>query len=91
MEETSVNYEFDEETDTIAIYGGYGIINYRGEDRNIVSVRHEKCKTYFSTVSVSFVYMSTEMEASQRMTSSKSSLKQISLSHHLDLVLIVNN
>lgn len=55
MEETSINYELDEETDTIAIYGGYGIINYRGEDRNIVSVTDNGDGTV-TTVVEEYVY-----------------------------------
>ncbi|MBR6658355.1 MAG: hypothetical protein IKL18_09355 [Oscillospiraceae bacterium] len=55
MEEISVNYEFDEETDTIAIYGGYGIINYRGEDRNVVSVTDNGDGT-ITTIVEEYVY-----------------------------------
>ena len=55
MEETRVNYEFDEETDTIAIYGGYGIINYRGEDRNVVSVTDNGDGT-ITTIVEKYVY-----------------------------------
>ena len=38
MEETGVNYEFDEEKGEIIIYGGYGVTAYTDEKRNVVSV-----------------------------------------------------
>lgn len=57
MEETSVNYEFDEEKNEIIIPGGYGVTYYRGEKRNIVSVTDNGDGTITAVIESHVYYM----------------------------------
>ncbi|MBE6899694.1 MAG: hypothetical protein E7479_03390 [Ruminococcaceae bacterium] len=56
MEETSVNYEFDEEKNEIIFSGGYGVTMYRGETRKVVSVT-DKGDGTITAVIESHVYL----------------------------------
>ena len=57
MEETTVNYEFDEEKNEIIIPGGYGVTYYRGEKRNVVSVTDNGNGTITAVIESHVYYM----------------------------------
>ena len=58
MEETGVNYEFDEEKGEIIIYGGYGVITaYTDKKRNVVSVTDNGDGTKTAVIESHVYYM----------------------------------
>ena len=57
MEETGVNYEFDEEKGEIIIYGGYGVTAYTDEKRNVVSVTDNGDGTITAVIESHVYYM----------------------------------
>ncbi len=57
MEETGVNYEFDEEKREISIAGGYGITSTRYDDRKVVSVTDNGDGTVTAVVESHVYYM----------------------------------
>ena len=57
MEETSVNYELDENNNVIAIGGGYGITSTRYDDRKVVSVINNEDGTLTAVVEYHVYHM----------------------------------
>ena len=88
MEETGVNYEFDEEKNEIIIPGGYGVTHYRGEKRNVVSVTDNGNGTITAVIESHVYYMDDE---DNMILSEKTEIRRTMVLRPLDFSCVVES